>query len=60
MNATVYNASLAAGTIAVHERAVMAAGARFELHFKGHAGHVDNERADGLANRGVELALSTK
>jgi ribonuclease HI len=25
---------------------------------KGHAGHVDNERADGLANRGVELALS--
>ena len=25
---------------------------------KGHAGHVDNERADGLANRGVALALS--
>ncbi len=25
---------------------------------KGHAGHVDNERADGLANKGVELALS--
>jgi len=25
---------------------------------KGHAGHVDNERADGLANRGVELILS--
>lgn len=27
---------------------------------KGHAGHVDNERADALANRGVELALSAK
>jgi ribonuclease HI len=27
---------------------------------KGHAGHVDNERADGLANRGVELVLSAK
>ena len=27
---------------------------------KGHAGHVDNERADGLANRGVDLVLSTK
>ena len=25
---------------------------------KGHAGHVDNERADGLANKGVEQALS--
>lgn len=25
---------------------------------KGHAGHVDNERADALANRGVALALS--
>lgn len=24
---------------------------------KGHAGHVENERADVLANRGVELAL---
>ena len=24
---------------------------------KGHAGHVENERADQLANRGVELAL---
>ena len=30
-----------------------------EWHWvKGHAGHVDNERADGLANKGVELALS--
>ena len=27
---------------------------------KGHAGHVDNERADGLANRGVELVLSSR
>ena len=27
---------------------------------KGHAGHVDNERADELANRGVALALSAK
>ena len=27
---------------------------------KGHAGHVDNERADGLANRGVALALSSR
>ena len=25
---------------------------------KGHAGHVDNERADGLANRGVDSVLS--
>jgi ribonuclease HI len=25
---------------------------------KGHAGHADNERADALANRGVESALS--
>jgi ribonuclease HI len=25
---------------------------------KGHAGHVDNERADALANRGLELKLS--
>jgi ribonuclease HI len=24
---------------------------------KGHAGHVDNERADALANRGLELKL---
>jgi len=30
---------LAAGTIAVHEAAVMAAGARFEIVFDGHAGH---------------------
>ncbi|MCO6416451.1 amidohydrolase [Siccirubricoccus sp. KC 17139] len=30
---------LAAGTIAVHESAVMAAGARFEIAFEGHAGH---------------------
>jgi hippurate hydrolase len=30
---------LAAGTVAVHERAVMAAGARFEIVFDGHAGH---------------------
>jgi ribonuclease HI len=27
---------------------------------KGHAGHVDNERADELANRGVTLALSSR
>jgi len=25
---------------------------------KGHAGHVDNERADALANQGLELKLS--
>ena len=32
-----------------------------EWHWvKGHAGHVDNERADGLANRGVEEALSSR
>ncbi|TCZ55104.1 amidohydrolase [Roseicella aquatilis] len=30
---------LAAGTVAVHERAVMAAGARFGIAFEGHAGH---------------------
>ena len=30
---------LEAGTVAVHERAVMAAGARFEIAFEGHAGH---------------------
>jgi hippurate hydrolase len=30
---------LAAGTIAIHDRAVMAAGARIELIFDGHAGH---------------------
>ena len=30
---------LEAGTVAVHERAVMAAGARFEIIFEGHAGH---------------------
>jgi hippurate hydrolase len=30
---------LAAGTIAVHDHAVMAAGARFEIDFDGHAGH---------------------
>ncbi len=30
---------LEAGTVAVHERAVMAAGARFEIAFDGHAGH---------------------
>ncbi|MDO9708212.1 amidohydrolase [Paracraurococcus lichenis] len=30
---------LEAGTVAVHERAVMAAGARFEIGFEGHAGH---------------------
>nr|WP_314069689.1 amidohydrolase [uncultured Roseococcus sp.] len=31
--------SLEAGTIAVHESAVMAAGARFDITFDGHAGH---------------------
>jgi hippurate hydrolase len=30
---------LAVGTVAVHEDAVMAAGARFEIVFEGHAGH---------------------
>jgi hippurate hydrolase len=30
---------LPAGTLAVHDRAVMAAGARFEIAFEGHAGH---------------------
>jgi hippurate hydrolase len=30
---------LPAGTIAVHDRTVMAAGARFEIVFDGHAGH---------------------
>ncbi|NMJ44033.1 amidohydrolase [Roseomonas sp. JC162] len=30
---------LPAGTIGVHDRAVMAAGARFEIVFDGHAGH---------------------
>jgi amidohydrolase len=30
---------LAAGTVAVHESAVMAAGARFDITFDGHAGH---------------------
>ncbi len=30
---------LEAGTIAVHDSAVMAAGARFEIAFQGHAGH---------------------
>jgi len=30
---------LAAGTIAVHDGPVMAAGARFEIAFEGHAGH---------------------
>ena len=30
---------LEAGTIAVHDAAVMAAGARFEIAFEGHAGH---------------------
>jgi hippurate hydrolase len=30
---------LAAGTVALHDRAVMAAAARFVIHFDGHAGH---------------------
>ena len=31
---------------------------QIEWHWvKGHAGHTDNERADALANRGVEQAL---
>jgi hippurate hydrolase len=30
---------LEAGTVAVHDSAVMAAGARFEIGFEGHAGH---------------------
>ena len=27
---------------------------------KGHAGHVENERADALANKGVESVMSTR
>ncbi len=27
---------------------------------KGHSGHIENERADDLANRGVDLALNAK
>ena len=37
-------------------QALDAVAARYEIEWiwvKGHAGHVDNERADGLANRGV-------
>ena len=34
----------------------LAARHRLEWHWvKGHAGHVDNERADALARRGIEL-----
>ena len=37
----------------------IARGHRVEWHWvKGHAGHPQNERADALANRGVEGALS--
>ncbi|MBM4220856.1 MAG: ribonuclease HI, partial [Gammaproteobacteria bacterium] len=37
----------------------IAATHRIEWHWvKGHAGHPDNERADALANRGLEAALA--
>jgi ribonuclease HI len=39
----------------------LAAGHKVEWRWvKGHAGHPENERADQLANRGVELALKNK
>ncbi len=39
----------------------LAAGHKVEWRWvKGHAGHPENERADQLANRGVELALKSK
>lgn len=44
-------------------QALDAAQARHEIDWrwiKGHAGHEGNERADRLANRGVELVLSGK
>jgi len=37
---------------------VQQGGHQIDWHWvKGHAGHVDNERADALANRGVEQVL---
>jgi len=44
-------------------QALDAAQARHDIDWrwiKGHAGHEGNERADMLANRGVELVLSGK
>lgn len=44
-------------------RRLEAATAGHELRWhwvKGHSGHVDNERADGLANRGLEAALAQR
>lgn len=44
-------------------RKLDAAVARHEIEWiwvKGHAGHEGNERADALANRGVEMALAEK
>lgn len=43
-------------------QALDAAQSRHQIEWrwvKGHSGHVENERADALANRGVELAAST-
>lgn len=43
-------------------QALDAAQARHKIEWrwvKGHSGHVGNERADALANRGVELAASS-
>lgn len=43
-------------------QALDAAQSRHQIEWRwvrGHSGHVGNERADALANRGVELAAST-
>jgi ribonuclease HI len=42
-------------------RRLDALAAQHRVHWKwvkGHAGHVENERADALANRGAELAIN--
>ncbi|MDF1485323.1 ribonuclease HI [Ramlibacter sp. H39-3-26] len=40
---------------------VATSGHRIEWHWvRGHNGHVENERADGLANRGVDLVRAGK
>jgi len=45
--------------VKLDELAHGSAGHRIEWRWvKGHAGHPENERADALANRGVELVLS--
>ena len=41
-------------------RRLDALASKHRIHWKwvrGHSGHTENERADGLANRGVEVAL---